>query len=182
MSSASTTDDSPQSLLIAGLAALWFSREEIADDIIVQELESLGLEAEYEVASIGPNEQILRNLVVGDPQQPDLTIEEYREGELSFGALDPVIFTDSEEPFALPAYDIAIRDGRALMQSDFGDVGLKVEGEGPLDTGFNGPRADQIGFAHMSRASGGAASIGDGYAAAHARQLCSARRQRLYRG
>lgn len=187
MSSAPTTDDSPSSqgrnwtrkkrwliplallaLIIAAAAILWASREEIADDFIVQELDKLGLEAEYDVGSIGPSEQVLRNLVVGDPQSPDLTIEEvrvktdislfgatlgqitlvkprlygtYRDGKLSFGALDPVIFTDSDEPFALPAYNLAIRDGRALMQSDYGDVGLKIEGEGPLDTGFNGTLA-----------------------------------------
>ncbi len=151
-------------LLVAGAIA-WASREEIADDFIVQELEAMDLDASYDVAAIGPDSQVLRNVVIGDPANPDLTIEEvridtslslfaaklgritlvkprlygnYRDDKLSFGALDPLIFTDSEEPFALPEYDLAIRDGRALMQTDFGDVGAKLDGEGLLSGGFKG--------------------------------------------
>ena len=152
-------------LLAIALGLAWANRKEIADDFIVQELEALGLEAQYDVAEVGPERQTLRNIVIGDPDRPDLTIEEvsvaisfpdfvptigritvikprlygsYRDGTLSFGKLDPLLFTESEEPFALPEYDITLVDGRAAIESDFGDVGLKLEGEGLISDGFAG--------------------------------------------
>lgn len=147
------------------LAFAWASRKEIADDYIVQQLEALGLEATYEVAEIGPERQVLRNVVIGDPENPDLTIEEiaitislvdwtpgldkitlvrpriygsFTDGKLSFGALDPFLFAESDEPFALPEFDINLIDGRGLFQSDYGDLGIKLEGEGVLSDGFAG--------------------------------------------
>jgi hypothetical protein len=154
-------------LLVIGIPLIaWLSRDQIADDLIASELDKLGLEASYEVAEIGTERQILRNLVIGDPDRPDFTAEEvqvevggvfdfapllgrislikprlygtYLDGKLSFGALDPLIFTDSEEPFALPEYDIALVDGRAQMITDYGTIGVKAQGEGRLDDGFTG--------------------------------------------
>lgn len=158
---------------IAGLLVLlvvigWLARERIADDFLSGQLEQLGLPAQYEIESIGPDRQVLRNVVIGDPQKPDLTIERavvatklrfglpgigritlerprlfgvYRDGRLSFGSLDPLIFTGSEEPFRLPDYDIALIDGRGLLESEFGAVGFKLAGEGPLRGGFAGELA-----------------------------------------
>lgn len=152
-------------LALLALIAGWFSRERIADDVISGQLESLGLPATYEIESIGAGEQVLRNVVVGDPARPDLTIQRarvrmalsfgaptisrivlerprlhgsWRGGKLSFGSLDPVIFTDSKEPFRLPDIDLKIVDGRALMETDFGPAGIKAEGSGNLRDGFDG--------------------------------------------
>ncbi|MEP2736164.1 MAG: YdbH domain-containing protein [Erythrobacter sp.] len=152
-------------LLAIALGLAWANRKEIADDFIVQELEALGLEASYDIAEIGSERQTLRNIVIGDPVRPDLTIEEvsvaisfpdfvptigritvveprlygsYRDGTLSFGKLDPLLFTESDEPFALPEYDIALVDGRAALESDFGDIGFKLDGEGLISDGFAG--------------------------------------------
>ncbi len=154
-------------VLVAALVA-WFSRKEIADNIIGDQLTELGLPATYEIKEIGPRRQELRNIVVGDPAAPDLTIERavvditprwgipaigritiveprlygsYRGEKLSFGSLDPVIFTDSEEPFRLPDLDIAVIDGRGQLVSDFGTVGFKADGEGRLRSGFTGELA-----------------------------------------
>nr|WP_298928568.1 YdbH domain-containing protein [uncultured Erythrobacter sp.] len=155
-------------LLATAIVIAWMSRERIAGNIIETELERLELPATYEIVSITPQKQLLRNLVVGDPAKPDLFIEEvtvdlefgwagpvlgeievvkprlygtYLDGKLSFGALDPVIFAESDEPAALPALDIAIRDGRALLESDFGAVAAKLNGEGMLEDGFVGELA-----------------------------------------
>jgi len=155
-------------MVVAGLVALaaaWFSRERIAENVISGQLDSLGLPAKYDVAQIGTDRQVLANVVVGDPARPDLTVERvevtlaprfgapaidritlvrprlygaYFNGKLSFGSLDPLIFTGSKEPFRLPDLDIAVRDGRALLQSDKGDAGVKLEGEGNLRDGFAG--------------------------------------------
>ena len=144
-------------LVLAGLYG-WFTREQIADRLIAGQLESLGLPGTYEIESIGPSEQILRNVVIGDPEKPDLTIERveaglatgriklvkprlygsYRDGKLSFGSLDPVIFAKSEGPFRLPDFDLEIVDGRGLLETDYGPVGMKAEGKGALRDGFSG--------------------------------------------
>jgi len=152
-------------ILFAGMLLGWLTRERIATNIIESQLEQMGLPATYEIGSIGPERQVLKNLVIGDPDNPDLTIESaaitlryrlgtpviggielvnprlfgsLRDGKLSFGSLDRVIFADSDEPAALPEIDLKLIDGRALIDSDFGPIGIKVEGQGALDDGFNG--------------------------------------------
>lgn len=152
-------------LILAVLAAAWFSRERIADNVIGGMLEDYGLAAEYEIESIGPERQVLRNVVIGDPLLPDLVVERLtvnmrygfgtptigrvvlerprlfgrlRDGELSFGSLDRVLFRDTGEPPGLPDLDLKLVDGRAFLETDFGPVGIKAEGEGELDGGFAG--------------------------------------------
>ncbi len=65
-------------LVILALLAIWLLRKDIADDVISTELTRLGLPATYEVHRIGQGGQVLRNLVIGDPKRPDLTVEEVR--------------------------------------------------------------------------------------------------------
>lgn len=153
-------------LVIAlGLLA-WLSRERIANDFIEDQLESYGIPATYEVTRIGGRRQILSDVVVGDPAAPDFTAERMevqlrwtrlgapaigrviltnpriygtlRDGELSFGSLDPLIFRDTGEPPGLPEIDLAIRDGRGLLETDLGPLGIKLEGEGLVSDGFAG--------------------------------------------
>ncbi|WP_435201364.1 intermembrane phospholipid transport protein YdbH family protein [Qipengyuania sp. 902] len=152
-------------LAIAALLVAWFSRYSIAEDFVADQLAANGLEATYEIERVGGRTQIISNLVVGDPDAPDLTVERvvvrlrhrpglpeiasvrlvrprlfgtYRHGELSFGALDPAIFRESDEPSGLPALNVTVEDGRGLLETDYGPVGLKVEGAGQLDDGFAG--------------------------------------------
>lgn len=152
-------------LLLAALLFAWFSRERIAGNIISGQLEALDLPATYQIESIGPKRQVLRNVVVGDPRRPDLTIERveaiieprwgtpaigglrlvrprlygsYRAGKLSFGRLDPLIFGKGEKPFRLPDLDLTVTDGRGLIEGDLGSAGLKLEGKGNLRGGFSG--------------------------------------------
>lgn len=152
-------------LLAVALGYGWTARKTIADHFLERQLQSLGLPGTYEVSEIGPGEQVVRNLVIGDPTRPDLTIEEVRvktrlrfgfpgigritiirprlygtvlRGKPSFGTLDRVLFTGSKEPFRLPDYDLAIADGRAQIQTDYGPVSLRVSGEGELRDGFEG--------------------------------------------
>ncbi len=152
-------------LVAFALLMAWLTRKQIADEIISGQLEKMGLPATYTVESIGPDAEVLRNLVVGDPARPDLTVERvkvaivprwgmpdvgritlekprlhgsYKQGKVSFGSLDKVLFTGSKEPFRLPDLDVAIVDGRGRLDSDFGQIGLKVEGVGKLRDGFSG--------------------------------------------
>lgn len=155
-------------LVAVTLIALWLSRERIAEDVIAGMLEEYDLPAQYEIESIGPEQQILRNVVVGDPARPDLTIERVivnlryrfgtpaigrvvlerprlfgsvRGGRASFGSLDRVLFAQSDAPPGLPDLDLQLIDGRALVETDYGPVGIKAEGEGELDDGFDGQLA-----------------------------------------
>lgn len=152
-------------LIAIGLTGAWINRNQIAEDFITDALAEYDLPATYEIEDIAPGQQVLTNVVIGDPERPDLTIERvettleytfgaptlgritlitprlygsYRDGQLSFGSLDPVLFAESEDEGGLPAYDIRLVDGRALLETDFGPVGIKAEGEGPLDDGFAG--------------------------------------------
>lgn len=154
-------------LLIVSLVLLylWIQRERIADDFIAEQLETMGLPATYEVVEISPDHQVLRGLVVGDPARPDLTIERIElrtkigfglpgigritltkprlygrihDGTPSFGSLDKVLFTGGDAPFRMPDLDIAIVDGRALIESDQGPIGVKLAGQGRLRGGFSG--------------------------------------------
>lgn len=148
-----------------GLTWAWISRKTIADDLISGQLEKMGLPATYKVRRISPQKQVITDLVVGDPKRPDLTVERieiatrldfgvpgigritlvrprlygsYRNGKVSFGSLDKVLFTGSKEPFRLPDLDVAVVDGRSRIDTDFGAVGVKLAGQGGLRGRFDG--------------------------------------------
>lgn len=155
-------------LLVVALVFGWMRREEIARQFITDTLDGYGIEATYDIVSIEPGAQVLANLVIGDPDAPDLTVrraeiritprmglptvstlvlDEPRlwgrvvDGEVSFGALDPLIFTDSREPFEFPDMRLIVNDGRALVEGDYGPVALKFDGSGHLRGGFSGKLA-----------------------------------------
>jgi hypothetical protein len=152
-------------LLVAALAVVWFSRERIAGNLIADQLREYDIPATYDIESIAPGRQVLTNIVVGDPRAPDMTIERaevairyrlgtpqlgritlararlfgtLRGGKLSFGTLDKALFRDTGEPPGLPELDVRLIDGRALIQSDWGPIGIKTEGAGRINDGFSG--------------------------------------------
>ena len=144
---------------------VWTQRERIADNVIGRELKSRGIPATYRVERIGARRQVLADIVVGNPRHPDLTVARaeveliyrlgfpgigritlvkprlygsYRSGKLSFGTLDPLLFTGRKRAFELPRLDLKIADGRALLETDYGPLGIKSEGQGKLNDGFTG--------------------------------------------
>ncbi len=155
-------------LILAVIVVAWFQRERIADNVIADTLAERGVSATYTIDSITPNRQVLSDIVIGNPDRPDLTVERIevlitprfglpditevrlirprlfgtlRDGVPSFGALDPLVFTEGEGPFEFPDLNLAIEDGRALMETDYGRVGLKLSGSGHLRGGFSGTLA-----------------------------------------
>ncbi len=155
-------------LALVGVLIVWISRERIAEDVIDDYLAERGVPATYDIVSLTPQSQVIENLVIGDPARPDLTVKRmvlsigigwsgpelrrvtvegarvfasFKGGKLSLGKLDPLIFTDSKEPPALPAIDVVLTDVRGLLQSDYGRAGFKLEGKGRLDDGFAGTLA-----------------------------------------
>ncbi len=153
-------------LVAVAIGAAWLGRKDIADSLIRDALQQYDLPVTYEVQSIGPSRQVIGNVVVGDPENPDMTVEraevtvKYRfglpaigtvrlvkprmygrlvDGRVSFGTLDRVLYTGpSGEPFRLPDLNVGINDGRALVRTDYGNVGMKVAGQGRLRNGFSG--------------------------------------------
>ncbi len=158
-------------LLLAVSASVyaWFSREEIARDLITSELDALGVEASYDIVRIGASDQYLSNIVIGDPDQPDLTIDRLslriqprfgvpsindlnvegarlfgtiQDGVLSFGALDPLLESeDDAAPFEFPDMELTLSDARVLIEGDYGPVAMTLSGDGHLRGGFNGELA-----------------------------------------
>ena len=149
-----------------GIGYLWVTREEIADNIIAGQLQQMGLPATYKIESIGPQRQVLSHIVVGDPARPDLTIERaeveilprfgfprigevklvgarlfgvLKGGRVSFGSLDKALYGGTPTgPFRFPDMNLALVDARALIESEYGPLGAKVEGSGNLRSGFAG--------------------------------------------
>lgn len=151
-------------LAVVIVAVLWLQRERLAGNYLDDLLTQNGVSATYRIESIGPDRQVLRDIVVGDPASPDMTIEraEVRliariglpqveritlsglrlwgrvvNGQPSFGSLDPLLFTDSTEPFVLPELDVRLEDARALIEGDFGPIAVRVNGGGYLPNGFD---------------------------------------------
>lgn len=151
--------------LLLGIVFLWTQRERIADDVLADQLGKYDIPATYKIESISPDRQVLTNIVIGDPDRPDLTIERavvrlrygfglptigaaeltgarlfasYRGGKLSLGSLDPLVFADSDQPPGLPDMDLMLVDARALVETDAGPFGVFAEGKGWLPGGFAG--------------------------------------------
>ncbi|HET9628851.1 MAG TPA: YdbH domain-containing protein [Novosphingobium sp.] len=152
-------------VIALGLGTAWLTRERIADDVISGQLRDLGLPGTYQIESIGPREQVLSHIVIGDPRAPDLTIEravitiEPRLGfpaigritlvrprlfgtwtgdRISFGSLDKVLFEGQGRPPGLPDVDLAVIDGRGRLTGDHGAIGARLDGAGRLSDGFEG--------------------------------------------
>lgn len=155
-------------LLVAAGIAAWFSRESIVDDIIRDQLDANGIPATYTIDRVGGQTQIFSDVVLGDPDEPDFTAKRvivslrhrfgtpeiggvtlvepriygaFRNGELSFGALDSLLFGPSEEPAGLPNLNLTIRDGRGLVETDYGPIGLSLAGSGLVSHGWEGALA-----------------------------------------
>lgn len=158
-------------IVFVALGAVWLARERLAERIIAGQLEELDLPAKYDIERISVNRQVLRDVVIGDPARPDFTAQEvvveteltlglptfgrvtlvrprlygtYRQGKLSFGALDKVIFAETDRAPGLPDLYLKVLDGRGRIDSDLGNAGLKLDGAGNLRSGFTGTFAATI--------------------------------------
>lgn len=149
-----------------GLTALWLQRENLAHKIIGRQLSQYDLPATYRLEKVGPLEQVLTQVVVGDPARPDFTADRveihiaptlglptigrvrlirprlygaYRSGTLTFGKLDRVLFAPGPRRApGLPDFELELEDGRARIETDFGAVGIKADGQGNLRNAFDG--------------------------------------------
>ena len=155
-------------LLLLAVLIGWVQRNDIAESLITDYFEDQGVVATYDVALISPDRQVLTDIVIGDPARPDLTIDRLElnltarlglpavrelrvtrprlygtisEGALTFGSLDPLIFTGSDAPFVFPDMELIVEDGRGRIASDAGAIGITLSGAGHLRGGFKGELA-----------------------------------------
>ncbi|QNE30678.1 hypothetical protein F1C10_00900 [Sphingomonas sp. NBWT7] len=155
-------------LVVLALLGAWLARVPIATGVIDRTLAAKGVPARYRVADLGFGRQRLTDVVIGDPADPDLVADwiETRtdigpagarvtgiraghvrlrgrvvDGKLRLGAIDRLLPAPSGAPFALPAIDLALADGRMRLETPIGVFGLRLAGSGGLADGFRGTMA-----------------------------------------
>jgi translocation and assembly module TamB len=147
------------------LAALWTQRAPIAENFISRELNRRGVEGSYDLTDIGLRTQRIENIVLGDPARPDLTARwvevdiaftglspqvaavraggvrmrgSLRDGALNLGEIDKFRDPKSTAPFSLPDIVLGLKDARLRLDTDAGPVGMQIDGQGNLRSGFRG--------------------------------------------
>tara|TARA_R110000782_G_scaffold78293_3_gene155959 strand:- start:160320 stop:163550 length:3231 start_codon:yes stop_codon:yes gene_type:complete len=152
-------------LLALALLYVWSQRQPIAERFVQQELTARGVKASYQVTQIALRTQRIENLVLGDPARPDLTARSI-EVDLGYGGLVPRVvavrargvrlygkvtdkglqlgeldkFRDpaSSAPFDMPDIDLTLDDTKMRLETPVGPVGMAVQGQGNLRSGFAG--------------------------------------------
>ncbi len=153
-------------VLVAALVA-WTQRTAIVDDVVRDQLEAKGVEGSYTLERVGLRTQRIRDLVIGDPDNPDLTadyvelktrvsllgkVSVYRvtargvrararllaDGSFSFGQIDRLLPESSGKPFSLPDLSLDIADSQLALTTPYGPVGIAAAGSGNLSGGFAG--------------------------------------------
>jgi hypothetical protein len=151
---------------LAGLLAVWVERKPIAAHFVDRTLADAHVPASYKLAAIGPFEQRLTDLRIGDPKAPDLVAKTVTlqlgygwsgpylhavsadgvrldarlvNGQVSLGAIDRLLpKTSGKQPIALPDIDVRVADTRIALDTPAGAIGAAVEGNGNLQDGFHG--------------------------------------------
>lgn len=147
------------------VGASWLAREPIADRVLRDQFASRDIPVAYTIDSIGIRSERLSNVVIGDPQRPDLTAKHlevligygwsgpyvsgvradgvrlygrFIDGQLSLGSLDKFRDPTDTTPFALPDLWVHLTDGRARVDTPWGNLGAVLAGSGNLRRDFTG--------------------------------------------
>ncbi len=156
-------------LLMVLLAIAWWQRTQIADKFVQDTIAGYDVEASYEIDNVGIRTQSVKNLVLGDPDNPDLTVRSLEvdlslgfsgvaiqwirakgvrlrgklleDGTIQLGELDKFLDPESEEPFRLPDFALDLEDASASLATPWGNLGIALEGFGQLRGQFNGEAA-----------------------------------------
>lgn len=150
-------------LMLVLLSIAWWQRNSIADRFVQNELEARDVRATYKIDQIGLRTQRIRDLVIGDPANPDLTAKlievdvalnfsgahmrdvraegvkirgRYANGKLSFGELDKFSDPDSKEPFEWPDIGLVVKNAQARIDTPWGVIGAGLNGRGLLRNRF----------------------------------------------
>jgi translocation and assembly module TamB len=150
-------------LFVVLLLIAWWQRNSIADRFVQNELEARGVRATYKIDQVGFRTQRIRDLVIGDPANPDLTAKlvevdvalnfsganlrdvradgvklrgRYADGKLSFGELDKFADPASKEPFEWPDIGLVVKNAQARIDTPWGVIGAGLNGKGLLRNQF----------------------------------------------
>lgn len=155
--------------LIVLIAVVWIERRPIAVHYLKGEFERRGVTANYRLDRVGLRTQEVHDLVIGDPNRPDLVarhaiiqtrlkwngnFEVYRiyargvrlrgrlvKGKISWGQIDKLLPPPTNKPFALPEFTLDVADSSISLATPFGPLGLALQGNGKLSGGFAGRAA-----------------------------------------
>ena len=153
-------------LMVVAIIVLWIERRPIATHFLKGEFERRGVQARYHLDRVGFRTQQVSDLVIGDPNHPDLVAKKaiiemrlkldgsfkvYRvvargvrlsgrlvHGRVSWGQIDKLLPPPSNKPFQLPDIVLDVADSSVSLATPFGPVGLALEGNGRLSGGFKG--------------------------------------------
>ena len=146
----------------------WLNRTSIATDFLESTLAERDVQASYVIDRIGVREQRLRDVVIGDPANPDLIAREvdvsigigwtgpyltavrargvrlngrWTGDTLTLGQVDKLLPEPDGSPFALPDIALDIDDATARIDTPWGRMGFDAAGQGNLTDGFAGELA-----------------------------------------
>jgi translocation and assembly module TamB len=153
-------------LVLVAAIAVWIARKPIADAALRRAIAARGVEASYTVKSIGLQWERIENVRIGNPKAPDLTADwaEVRvtaglggaslkavraegvrlhgrlvAGRLTLGQIDKLLpKRDDKVPFSLPDIDVDLSDARMRIETPWGQVGGRIDGNGNFSNGFSG--------------------------------------------
>ncbi len=156
-------------VLLVVVATVWIARRPIVSHIVEREFQSRGVQASYDLERVGLRTQQVRNLVIGDPERPDLvaafaqiqirirldgSVEIYRivargvrlrgrliDNRVSWGQIDRLLPPPTDKPFELPNFVLDVAESSISLATPFGPFGIALAGSGNLTGGFRGRMA-----------------------------------------
>jgi translocation and assembly module TamB len=162
-------------LLAVAIGIVWVERRPIATHYLKGEFERRGVTASYHLDRVGFRTQEVHDLVIGNPNRPDLvarhaiiqmrlkwdgSFEVYRvfargvrlrgrliHGKVSWGQIDRLLPPPTNKAFELPNFVLDVADSTIALATPFGPVGVALVGSGRLSGGFRGTAA--IASPHM---------------------------------
>ena len=155
--------------LLVIIIVVWIARRPIATEVLQRQFEQRGVRATYQLERVGLRTQVVRNLAIGDPKNPDLfaryaqiqvrwtltgSVSVYRivargvrlrgrvqQGKVVWGEVSKLLPPPSDKPFALPNMVLDIADSSIGLTTPFGNLGFALAGTGNLTGGFKGQLA-----------------------------------------
>ena len=167
--------------LLVIIIVVWIARRPIATEVLQRQFEQRGVRATYQLERVGLRTQVVRNLAIGDPKNPDLfaryaqiqvrwtltgSVSVYRivargvrlrgrvqQGKVVWGEVSKLLPPPSDKPFALPNMVLDIADSSIGLTTPFGNLGFALAGTGNLTGGFKGQLAATSPRLDMGRCS-----------------------------
>ena len=143
----------------------WADRRHFAAHFVDRELAAAGVAGRYRITALGPFEQVIEDVRLGDPAHPDfagrrITLQwryrfglpalsaikieggrlaaQWRDGRLSLGAIDRLLPRSPGGGPLLPDMRVTLQDSRARLTMPQGTADIAIEGSGNPARDFHG--------------------------------------------